>query len=189
MHKSIFIFGAMQGINIKKSLFLDRDGVINRENEGDYIKSIEEFEFLPGVLEALQIAKQHFDYIFIVTNQRGIGRELMTEEDLHAIHEHMQSALREVGVSIDKIYFAPSPDKKHPYRKPNIGMATHAKQDFPAIDFEHAMMIGNNISDMVFGRMAGMKTVFLHTTQPPQEMPHEWINEQYDSLLSWAKTL
>lgn len=179
----------MQGINIKKTLFLDRDGVINRENEGDYIKSVSEFEFLPGALEAIAIAAQHFDYIFIATNQRGIGREVMTVPDLDAIHAHMLTAIQAAGGKIDNIYYAPSPDKKHPYRKPNIGMATHAKEDFPDIDFEHALMIGNNISDMVFGRMAGMKTVFLHTTQPPQEMPHEWINEQYDSLLSWAKTL
>lgn len=171
------------------TLFLDRDGVINKENEGDYIRDLASFELLPGVVEALQIARKHFDYIIVVTNQRGIGRGLMQEVTLHAIHDHMLHLFQQKGVNIDKIYFAPFLDKKHPYRKPNIGMALHAKEDFPAIDFAHAIMVGNNISDMVFGKTAGMQTVFLHTTQAPQNLPHDWIDHQFPSLLDWAKSI
>jgi histidinol phosphatase-like enzyme len=74
-------------------------------------------------------------------------------------------------------------------RKPNTGMALKAQEDFKDIDFARSVMIGNNYSDMKFGRSMGMKTVFLHTTQPAQELPNEWIDEQYDSLASWIKTL
>lgn len=166
-----------------KTLFLDRDGVINKENEGDYIRKISEFEFLPGVLDALAIASRLFDRIIIVTNQRGIGRGLMLEEDLHAIHEHMQKSLSKIAVKIDKIYYATTPDKKHPYRKPNIGMGLHAQEDFPDIDFKNAYMVGNNISDMYFGKNLGMQTIFVHTTLPPQEMPNPLIDLQFEGLL------
>lgn len=168
-----------------KTLFLDRDGVINRENEGDYIRKISEFEFLPGVTEALRSANTLFDRIIVVTNQRGIGRGLMMEEDLHAIHEKMLREINTAGGRIDKIYFAATPDKKHPYRKPNTGMGLHAREDYPEINFENAWMVGNNISDMYFGRGLQMKTVFLHTTLPPQEMPNPLIDYQYDSLLAF----
>jgi D-glycero-D-manno-heptose 1,7-bisphosphate phosphatase len=169
------------------TLFLDRDGVINKEQEGDYIRKVSEFEFLPQVLEALAIANTLFDKILIVTNQRGIGRGLMMEEDLYAIHEKMMKAIVEHGGRIDKIYFAPSPDKKHPYRKPNIGMGLHAKEDFPEISFENAYMVGNNLSDMYFGKGLQMKTVLLYTTIPPQEMPNPLIDYQFDSLYSFIE--
>lgn len=172
-----------------RTLFLDRDGVINKENEGDYIRKISEFEFLPNVPEALEIANQLFDRIIVVTNQRGIGRKLMMEEDLYAIHEKMNKLINASGGRIDKIYFAATPDKKHPYRKPNIGMGLHAKEDFPEIDFSNAYMVGNNISDMYFGKGLNMKTVFVHTTLPPQEMPNPMIDFQFDSLYSFIQSL
>jgi len=176
-------------MKVIKTLFLDRDGVINKENEGDYIRDVASFEFLEGAIEAIQIARNYFDYIFVVTNQRGVGRGLMSLQDLELIHRYMQQVLSAYDAPIDKIYFAPYTDKKHPYRKPNIGMALHAKEDYPAIDFTNSVMVGNNISDMVFGKMAGMQTVFVHTTQPALELPHDWIDKQYASLLDWVKTL
>lgn len=175
-------------MQIIKTLFLDRDGVINKENEGDYIKSVAEFEFLPGVLEAIAEASKIYDYILIATNQRGIGRNLMSEQDLHDIHADMLAKINEAGGRIDDIFFAPSPDKKHPYRKPNPGMALAAKEKFPEIDFLHAEMVGNNISDMCFGKAVGMRTIFLHTTQEAKVLPHDWIDEQYDSLASFIAT-
>lgn len=173
--------------DVYKTLFLDRDGVINKEHEGDYIRKISEFEFLPGVLSAMPILAKLFDCIVIVTNQRGIGRGLMLEEDLLAIHEKMQKEVTAVGGRIDQIYYAMTPDKKHPYRKPNVGMGLHAKEDNPLIDFNHSIMVGNNMSDMYFGKGLEMQTVFVHTTQPMQEMPNPLIDFQFDSLYSFAK--
>jgi D-glycero-D-manno-heptose 1,7-bisphosphate phosphatase len=169
-------------IHAPLTLFLDRDGVINKEQEGDYIRKISEFEFLPGVLDALKIANAIFDYIIVVTNQRGIGRGLMMEEDLFAIHDYMMKGITKSGGRIDKIYYASTPDKKHPYRKPNIGMGLHAKEDFPNIDFSNAYMIGNNLSDMYFGKGLKMQTILLHTTIPPQEMPNPIIDFQFATL-------
>ena len=64
------------------TLFLDRDGVINRKLEGDYVKTIEEFEFLPNSLKAIVAFSNYFHKIIVVTNQQGISKKLMTENDL-----------------------------------------------------------------------------------------------------------
>jgi histidinol-phosphate phosphatase family protein len=170
-----------------KALFLDRDGVINREKAGSYIFTKDEFAFYEGVPEALAQLAAAFDYIIIVTNQRGIGRGLMTEDALKEIHDHLKTEVEKLGGRIDAIYYAPFTDGNHPYRKPNPGMALAAKQAFPDIDFAQSVMIGNNLSDMQFGRTMGMKTVFLHTTQRQMNMPHPLIDEQAASLGAWTE--
>ena len=80
-----------------KTLFLDRDGVINRLMPHDYVKKWNEFEFMPGVLEALAILAKKFQHIILVTNQRGVGKGLMSKEDLDRIHEKMCSVIENHG--------------------------------------------------------------------------------------------
>lgn len=167
------------------ALFLDRDGVINEEKDGSYIFHKEEFVFYEGALDALVGLSRRFDHVFIVTNQRGVGRGYMTERALLEIHDHLTEEVVHAGGKIDRIYFAPSIDSNHSHRKPNTGMAMDAKNDFPAIDFAQSIMVGNNLSDMQFGRSMGMKTIFLHTTQGKINLPHDLIDEQYDSLASF----
>lgn len=171
-----------------KALFLDRDGVINVEKDGSYIFSPQELHYYDGALEAITAARHHFDIVLVVTNQRGIGRGLMTVEDLHTIHASLQVSLQEKGGQIEAFYFAPSIDSHNELRKPNTGMALLAQKDFPQIDFAQSVMIGNNLSDMKFGKAMGMHTVFLHTTQDKIELPHELIDEQFDSLISWIQS-
>ncbi|HTO16872.1 MAG TPA: HAD family hydrolase [Edaphocola sp.] len=172
-----------------KALFLDRDGVINEEKRDSYIFNKGEMHFYKGALEAIAIARKYFDIIIVVTNQRGIGRGLMTTDDLESIHSYLQDSLMQLGGKIDAFYFAPATDNSHPMRKPNTGMALMAKKEFPEIEFSQSIMIGNNLSDMEFGKNMGMKTVFLHTTQDEIPLPHELIDEQFDSLESWAKNM
>ena len=151
-------------LNIDKSwtLFLDRDGVINRKLENDYVKRIDEFHFLEGVIESLAVFAKVFGRIVIVTNQQGIGKGLMSETDLDKVHNHMLNHIMEAGGRIDKIYHCPELAAKNaPCRKPNIGMAEEARADFPEIDFTKSLMVGDSISDMQMGRKAGMKTVFV----------------------------
>jgi histidinol-phosphate phosphatase family protein len=168
------------------ALFLDRDGVINEEKDGSYIFHKDEFVFYSGAEAALAKLSGQFDYVFIVTNQRGIGRGLMTEAALHEIHDYLTATIELHGGKIHKIYFAPSADSGHSHRKPNTGMALDALNDFPDIEFDKSIMVGNNLSDMKFGKAMGMKTIFLSTTQPAFTLPHELIDEQYDSLKSFA---
>jgi D-glycero-D-manno-heptose 1,7-bisphosphate phosphatase len=152
-------------LNTNWTLFLDRDGVLNHEKDGDYIRNVSEFIFYDGVLECFKKVSPLFFKIIIVTNQRGIGRGLMTHEDLALIHENMKIAIEQVGGRIDKIYYAPDLDNEAHDRKPNIGMGLKAKEKFPEIDFTQSIMVGNNVSDMAFGKRLGMKTVFVETTQ------------------------
>ena len=171
------------------TLFLDRDGVINRDKVGSYIFHRGEFEFLDGVQAAIKTFADVFGTIVIVTNQRGIGKGLMTVDDLHDIHAHMLDELGVHGGRIDKIYFAPDLDSDSPNRKPKPGMAHQAKADFPHIDFSKSIMVGNKLSDMEFGRNIGAKTVFIPTTNPETPFPHPFIDDRLNSLYALAQQL
>lgn len=171
------------------SLFLDRDGVINHEKEDSYIFHWGEFIFYEGVKEALAIFASSFGHLFIVTNQRGLGKGLMTENDLTDIHLNMTREIGKTGGRVDRIYYSDSLSNDHPSRKPNPGMALQAKKEYPGIDLHRSVMVGNNLSDMEFGRNAGMYTVFLRTTNPDQPLPHPSIDLSFNSLYDFAKAL
>ena len=169
------------------TLFIDRDGVINHEKEDGYILDWNEFRFYEGVKEALKMLCAHFSTIVMVTNQRGIGRGLMTEKDLAEIHSNMLSAIENGGGRIDKIYYCTAVDSNDYNRKPNPGMAHQAKKDFEHIDFAKSMMVGNKPSDMQFGRNAGIYTVYVDTTHPHTPNPNPLIDFRYPNLLHFAR--
>ena len=179
----------LQEITKDWSLFLDRDGVINHEKDQSYVFHYGEFRFYDDTKAALQILTEKFGPIVIVTNQRGIGKGLMTTEDLHGIHTKMVEEIVLAGGRIDGIYHSDSLLDDHPDRKPNPGMAFQAQKDLPAIDLTRSVMVGNNISDMEFGKNAGMYTVFLRTTSPGQPFPHPSIDLIFNSLYDFAKAL
>jgi D-glycero-D-manno-heptose 1,7-bisphosphate phosphatase len=152
----------MSQFEIDKSwtLFLDRDGVINTRKMGDYVYSVEEFEFLPKVKEAIAYFSTIFSRIIVVTNQQGIGKNKMTECNLLEIHRYMLEEIQKVGGKVDQVYFAPElKSDVHSTRKPKPDMALKAKNDFPEIIFEKSIMVGDTDSDIEFGRNLGMKTV------------------------------
>jgi len=152
------------------TLFLDRDGVINRRLPGDYVKDLEQFAFLDGVLPALAIFQSLFHRIIIVTNQQGIGKGLMTEVQLQALHRYMLRAIRDSGGRIDAVYHCPALERDtDPCRKPQPGMARQAQADFPSIDFSRSIMVGDSISDMRFGAGLGMINVLVETKAEAME--------------------
>jgi histidinol-phosphate phosphatase family protein len=171
------------------TLFLDRDGVINDEKLGEYILHWENFIFSKGVLDVFKKLSAVFGRIIIVTNQKGVGKGLMTQEVLDTIHLEMQREVEIVGGRIDKIYACTDLDDASIMRKPNHGMALQAKKDFPGIDFSKSIMIGNKPGDMRFGRAAGMFTVFVATTNPEVPFPHPDIDLRFDSLSHFAAIL
>ena len=168
------------------ALFLDRDGVINEEIKDDYVKYPEQFRFMPFVQESVYQLSKYFNKIFIVTNQRGVGRGLMTEADLAAVHEYMMGEFARSLAPITRIYYCTAVNNDHPDRKPNAGMAFRAKYDFPDIDLATSVMVGNKPGDMEFGRNAGMQTVFITSTNPPFELPHPLVDHQFQSLSQLA---
>ena len=171
------------------TLFLDRDGVINHEKHLDYIRNWGEFIFYDGVKEALKIFHSQFNNIFVVTNQKGVGKGWMTTEDLENININLLKDVSEAGGHIDKIYFCTDLEETSPNRKPNPGMGLQAQKDFPSIKFSKSIMIGNTLSDMEFGSRLGMFTIFLKTTRPETPIPQPFIDAAYNDLLSVAKAL
>ena len=162
----------LKSIDKSWTLFLDRDGVINEERPGEYVLKWNEFVFSEGTLTALKILATRFERIILITNQRGIGKELMTHDDLKTIHNEMQKEIFAAGGRIDQIYYCGEIDSKSFHRKPNPGMALQASKDFTEIDFSKSIMVGNKPSDMRFGRSVGMVTVFITSTNPSQPFPH-----------------
>ena len=149
------------------TLFLDRDGVINERIMGGYVTSPAEFEFLPGVLDAIALFSRQFHRIFVVTNQQGIGKGIMTERNLLEIHAYMMDEIYIAGGKIDKCFFAPNvKGDPEDLRKPNPAMAEMAKFEFPEIEFERSIMIGDTDTDIAFGKNLGMKTVRIKTSEP-----------------------
>jgi len=168
------------------TLFLDRDGVINGEKKDEYVLHLEEFIFFDGVLQALRILNDVFGLIIIITNQKGVGKGLMTLDDLNAIHEHMMQEIKIHNGRIDNIYYCTDLDDNSPNRKPQTGMGLQAQKDFPQIDFRKSIMAGNKLTDMQFGRALGSKTVFIATTDPETPFPHPLIDTRFNSLLEFA---
>ena len=168
------------------TLFIDRDGVINHEKKEDYILNWEEFAFYDGVKQAMKILNNKFGVIVLVTNQRGVGKGLMSLDDLNDIHQNMTKEIEAADGRIDHIYFCTSLDNDHPNRKPKAVMALLAKEHYPQIDFNKAMMVGNKPSDMQFGRNAAIKTVFVATTNPEVPFPNPLIDFRYNNLLEFA---
>jgi D-glycero-D-manno-heptose 1,7-bisphosphate phosphatase len=179
----------LSDINPNWTLFLDRDGVINVEKKEDYIRNWDEFSFYKESLIALPILAKKFKTIVVTTNQKGIGKGLMTHADLNHIHTNMTQAITEVGGRIDQIYYCADLDNLSPNRKPQPGMAIQAKEQFPNINFQESIMVGNRTSDMHFGRNAGMHTIFLGTTHPETPFPDVTIDYRFDNLLSFSKAL
>ena len=177
--------------NIDKTwtIFIDRDGVINHEKHLDYIHTWDEFVFYEGVKDAIKIFAEVFNRVVVVTNQKGVGKGLTKLEDLNTIHANMKAAIEEAGGRIDAIYFCTDLNEDSPNRKPNPGMGLMAKNDFPEIDFNKAIMIGNTISDMEFGRNLGVHTVFLPTTRPDVDINDQRIDLVTDSLRSFSELL
>lgn len=146
---------------MKKAVFLDRDGVINREI-GDYVYRIEDFQFNPGLFAALRLL-QEYDYLFIVvTNQGGIAKGKYNFEDVDKVHEHMLNRLKEEGITITEVYYCPHHDTIAPClcRKPNSMMIEKAIAKYN-IDASQSFLIGDNERDIEAGKKAGVQGILI----------------------------
>ncbi len=148
------------------TLFLDRDGVINVRLIDDYVKQLNELKIIEQVPEAIARFATFFGRIVVVTNQQGIGRGMMTVDDLSIIHGFIKDVVVSAGGRIDQFYFAPQLKAENSiYRKPGTGMGLQAQKEFPEINFEKSLMIGDSESDIEFGMKLGMKTVMLKNSR------------------------
>jgi D-glycero-D-manno-heptose 1,7-bisphosphate phosphatase len=171
------------------TLFLDRDGVINRRTVGDYVRRPADFIFETNVLNALRLLTGHFGHIVVVTNQAGVGKGLMSGADLAAVHRKMLAAVRRAGGRIDRVYHCPHrPDAGCSCRKPGTGMALQAQADFPDINFENTWMVGDSRSDMQLGQALGMKTILIDgKEEEAKELAALAVDGRFASLWAFAE--
>ncbi|HHY83593.1 MAG TPA: HAD family hydrolase [Clostridiales bacterium] len=143
-----------------KAVFFDRDGTINvKLPENRYVTRWEEFEFLPDVFDVLRAIKHRGYLTILVTNQRGIGRKLMTEQQLQDIHQKMQNILMLNECPFDLIFYCPHDIHENcSCRKPQPGMLIKAEQYYP-ITRERSFMVGDSAVDIEAGRRFGVRTI------------------------------
>ncbi len=168
------------------TIFLDRDGVIVEEEEGRYITKPSEVRLMPDAGRVIHGLNSVFYKTIEVTNQRCISLGLLSKQGFHKVQDEIAQQLARDNAHLDAYYYAPGPDLSDPLRKPNTGMAELALKDFPNIDLRKSIMIGNNLSDMEFGKKLEMFTIFLSTTKVKfSNLSTVPIDEQYDDLKDW----
>lgn len=151
-----------------KIVFLDRDGTLNVEK--NYVFRSEDFEFLPGSIRALSLLKQNGFKIIVVSNQSGVARGYYSLDDVNRLEQFIQQSLIEQHAEMDAFFYCPHhmDGKVPPYntvcdcRKPKTGLFERADALF-SVDRNHSWMIGDAMSDMQFGKNAGLKTILVRT--------------------------
>lgn len=166
--------GKVKAKNLSKkqrAVFLDRDGTINKYV--GFLRDIDEFELLPGVGEAIKAMNEMGYLVIVVSNQPVIARGEVSEEELSEIHNKMETLLGEKGAYVDAIYYCPHhPDKGYTgeraelkidcsCRKPKPGMLLQAAKEFN-VDLSQSWMAGDSEVDVIAGKRAGCKTVYLN---------------------------
>ena len=155
---------------MKRAVFLDRDGIINRKaEEGAYVTRWEDFEFLPGVAQAISLFNRAGWSVIVISNQRCVARGFLSIPELESIHNRMREELTSQGARLDGIYYCPH-DKEPPCacRKPLPGMLLRAAQEHQ-IDLGASWMVGDAESDMAAGRRAGCHTLRIAETLPTDQ--------------------
>jgi len=140
----------------RAAVFFDRDGVINASPGPGYVLSVAEFRLSEGIVEALRVVHERGALAIVVTSQKGVGKGLMSRDELDRIHDHMQEQLRKSGGGFDGVYaYTGEPDC--PYRaKPDPDMILRAAEDFD-IDLARSWMIGDADRDIEMGLAAGVR--------------------------------
>jgi D-glycero-D-manno-heptose 1,7-bisphosphate phosphatase len=155
---------------VLRTVFLDRDGVINRKlPEGQYVTAWQHFHLLPGVAEAIARLNQAGLRVIVVTNQRGIALGLYSPSDVDHIHIQLNERLAQSGAHIDGFYFCPHDKRECNCRKPLPGLFEQAQKDFPGIKPETSLIIGDSLSDIEFGKNLGLETIFIEGNSEHQK--------------------
>jgi histidinol-phosphate phosphatase family protein len=140
----------------RPTVILDRDGVLNkRPFKAQYVRTADEFIWLPGAKEALRLFREAGFRVIVVSNQAGIARGALTEADLMHIHERMKSEAVEAGGQIEAIYYCPHHwDEDCECRKPKAGMLFQAQRDF-SLDLSRTLLVGDDERDAQAADAAG----------------------------------
>jgi D-glycero-D-manno-heptose 1,7-bisphosphate phosphatase len=193
-HNGVVNFPKNPSQRILRTIFLDRDGVLNRKMpEGQYVTTWSDFHTLPGVADAIARLNHAGLTIIVVSNQRGIALGLYTSADVEAIHTAFQNELKAHGAHVDAFYFCPHDKRQCNCRKPLPGLFEQAMEKFPSISAETGLMIGDSLSDVEFGRRLGMLTALIESDpehrKPGAETAGELADLRFSSLSEAVDTL
>jgi len=149
---------------MRKCVFFDRDGIVNMRLVGDYITNPKGMKLLKGFTDLLKYVQEIGYLTILVTNQQGIGKGLMNDDELNEVHEYMQEEIRKTGARpFDDIYYCGEMDIHNPWRrKPNPGMFEEAIKKWD-IDVDKSYMIGDMITDAIVSKKVGLKSILLNT--------------------------
>jgi histidinol-phosphate phosphatase family protein len=157
---------SLQKLNIEPdwTLYLDRDGVINKQILNGYVINNSQLILTDFIINNISYFSRIFKYIIIITNQQGVGKGLMTEYELIEVNRYLIKLLKKHGGRIDKVYYCTElKSSKSQRRKPEIGMGTESLKDFPSINKQKSIMIGDSNSDKLFAEKFGIKFIkYLH---------------------------
>lgn len=179
---------------MRRAIFLDRDGTINVEKE--YLHRIEEFEFIAGVPEAIRLLNEAGFFVVVVTNQSGVARGYYSEDDVAALHRHIDRELEKIGARVDAWYYCPHHLQGQggyalacECRKPLPGMLKEAARR-NGIDLAASVMIGDKLDDLRAGAAAGCRSILVRTGYGAgEEARIPAGTEVYDNLLAAAESL
>ena len=156
-----------------KAVFLDRDGVLNREM-GDYVCKMSDFHVLEHNFEPLKALAERGYKLIVVTNQGGLAKGWYTQGELDEMHAHLRKLYKNVGVEFTDIYYCPH----HPLftgdcdcRKPKPGMFIEAIKKHN-IDASKSFLIGDRERDVEAAELAGVKGILINSDQPIAEVMH-----------------
>lgn len=161
---------------MEKVVFIDRDGVINKDL-WRYVEHWGEFEFIPGVLDALRLLTEAGFKIYLVSNQAGIGDGKFTRAALDDINENMLKEIAAHGGVISGMYYCMHGKQEGcSCRKPEIGLLTKAEEELPAFDKKSTFFIGDKTTDIQAGKRFGVRTILVLTGYG--EKAHDEITDE-----------
>lgn len=182
----------MTNSEMNKVFFLDRDGVINID--GDYVSTVEDFQFLDGVFDSCRIILSQGYKIILITNQSGIGRGFYTEEQFFELTHWMLHKFKEERIDVTDVYFCPHhpTDAAEPYkvdcdcRKPKPGMILQAKGEHN-IDLTQSVLVGDRLSDIASGQSAGVGFMYLVSSAPKADSDYVTCANLLDVVQQYFK--
>lgn len=177
---------------LNRALFLDRDGVINKDY--GYVHKIEDFHFIEGIYDLTKEAVNKGYLIFVITNQAGIGRGFYSLNDFNLLTNWMCQQFLSKGIMLSKVYYSPyhpthgigNYKQDHEFRKPNPGMIKKAAEEF-YVDLSKSVLIGDKLTDIQAGKNAGIGTNIIYLgndgAKPRSSLTYYSVSTLYDARM------
>ena len=177
-------------------MLMDRDGVINKDPGGwtkyDYVTAWRDFHFLPGSLEALKLLRKKDIRVIVLSNQAGVGRGYFTKRELDELTAKMKDAVNKYGGEIEDVYYCVhKPEDGCGCRKPKTGLFDKAEREH-GIDLRNTYYVGDVSGDIIAGRAAGCRTIFVSSGKTPRAEMEKWGDKPdyvFDDLLGAVRWL